>query len=52
MLLQSYPLSIIIIKDALDKLTHMGQLVLVNAPTPSISNMVVRERPATATKPA
>ena len=41
-----------IIKDALDKLIHSGQLIRVNAPTPWISNMVVRERPATATKPA
>ena len=41
-----------IIKEALDKLIHTGQLVRVNAPTPWISNMVVRERPATATKPA
>ena len=40
------------IKDALDKLIHTGQLVRVNAPTPWISNMVVRERPATTTKPA
>ena len=41
-----------IIKEALDKLIHTGQLVQVNAPTLWISNMVVRERPATATKPA
>ena len=40
------------IKDALDKLIHVGQLVRVNAPTPGISNMVVCERPATATKHA
>ena len=41
-----------IIKDALDKLIHTGQLVRVKAPTPWISNMVVHERPATTTKPA
>ena len=41
-----------IIKEALDKLIHTGQMVRVNEPTPWISNMVVRERPATATKPA
>ena len=40
------------IKDALDKFIHTGQLVRVNVPTPWISNMVVRERPATTTKPA
>ena len=39
-------------KDALDKLIHMGQLVRVNVPTPGISNMVICERPATATKRA
>ena len=39
-------------KDARDKLIHTGQLVRVNAPTLWISNMVVRERPATTTKPA
>ena len=41
-----------VIKEALDKLIQTGQLVRVNEPTPWISNMVVRERPATATKPA
>ena len=41
-----------IIKEALDKLIASGQLVRVNEPTPWISNMVVRERPASATKPA
>ena len=41
-----------IIKEALSKLIHTGQLVRVNKPTPWISNMVVRERPATANKPA
>ena len=41
-----------VIKEALDKLIHTGQLVRVNQPTPWISNMVVRERPATANKPA
>ena len=41
-----------IIKEALDKLIHTGQMVRVNEPTPWISNMIVRERPATATKPA
>ena len=41
-----------IIKEALDKLIHTGQLVRVIEPTPWISNMVVRERPASATKPA
>ena len=41
-----------IIKEALDKLFQTGQLVRVNEPTPWISNMVVRERPASATKPA
>ena len=41
-----------IIKEALDKLIHSGQLVRVNEPTPWISNMVARERPASATKPA
>ena len=41
-----------IIKEALDKLIETGQLVRVNEPTPWISNMVVRERPASATKPA
>ena len=35
-----------IIKEALDKLIHTGQVVRVNQPTPWISNMVVRERPA------
>ena len=37
-----------IIKEALDKLIETGQLVRVNKPTPLISNMVVRERPASA----
>ena len=41
-----------VIKEALDKLVDTGQLVRVNAPTPWIPNMVVRERPATSTKPA
>lgn len=41
-----------IIKEALDKLINTGQLVRVNEPTPWISNMVVRERPASATKSA
>ena len=41
-----------IIKEALDKLVNTGQLIPVNKPTPWISNMVVRERPASATKPA
>jgi len=41
-----------IIKEALDKLTDTGQLVRVNEPTPWTSNMVVRERPPSATKPA
>ena len=41
-----------IIKDTLDKLIHTGQLGRMNAPTPWISNMVVREGPATTTKPA
>jgi hypothetical protein len=41
-----------IIKEALDKLIPPGQLVRVNEPTPWISNMAVRERPATTTKPA
>ena len=41
-----------IIKEALSKLIHTGQLVRVNKPIPWISNMVVRERPATAKKPA
>ena len=41
-----------IIKEALDKLIQTGQLVRANEPTPWISNMVVRERPASATKPA
>ena len=41
-----------IIKEALDKLIDTGQLVRVNEPTPWISNMVVRERPPSATKPA
>lgn len=41
-----------IIKEALDKLINMGQLVRVNEPTPWISNMVVRKRPPSATKPA
>lgn len=41
-----------VIKEALDKLIQTGQLVRVNEPTHWISNMVVRERPATATKPA
>ena len=38
-----------IIKGALDKLIQTGQLVRVNEPTAWISNMVVRERPASAT---
>ena len=38
-----------IIKRALDKLIQTGQLVRVNEPTAWISNMVVRERPASAT---
>ena len=37
-----------IIKEALDKLIETGQLVQVNEATPLISNMVVRERPASA----
>ena len=41
-----------IIKEALDKLIDAGQLIKVNDPTPWISNMVVRERAATPTKPA
>ena len=41
-----------IIKEALDKLIDTGQLVRVNEPTLWISNMVVRERPPSATKPA
>lgn len=41
-----------IIREALDKLILTGQLVRVNEPTPWISNMVVRERPASATRPA
>ncbi len=41
-----------IIKEALDKLIDSGQLVRVDKPTPWISNMVVREHPASATKPA
>lgn len=41
-----------IIEEALDKLVDSGQLVRVNDSTPWISNMVVRERPASATKPA
>lgn len=41
-----------IIKEALDKLIQTSQLVRVNEPTPWISNMVVCEHPATATKPA
>jgi hypothetical protein len=41
-----------IIKEALDKLIQPGQLVRVNEPTPWISNMVVRKRLATTTKPA
>jgi len=40
------------IKEALDKLIQSNQLVRVNEPTCWISNMVVRERPASATKPA
>jgi len=43
---------LLIIKGTLDKLSHMGQVVRVNAPTPWISNMVVHERPPSATKPA
>lgn len=38
-----------IIKGALDKLIQTGQLVRVKEPTAWISNMVVRERPASAT---
>ena len=38
-----------IIKEALDKLIQTGQLVRVNEPTAWISNMVVRERPVSAT---
>ena len=41
-----------IIKEALDKLIETGQLVRVTEPTLWISNMVVRERLASATKPA
>ena len=41
-----------IIKEALDKLIETGQLVRVTEPTPWISNTVVRERPASASKPA
>ena len=41
-----------IIKDALDKLIHTGQLIMVNAATPWLSNMVVRERPASLMKAA
>ena len=41
-----------VIKEALDKLIKTGQLVRVDKPTPWISNMVVRECPASATKPA
>ena len=38
-----------IIKGALDKLIQTGHLVRGNEPTAWISNMVVRERPASAT---
>ena len=41
-----------VIKEDVDKLIQTGQLVRKNEPTPWVSNMVVRERPATATKPA
>ena len=41
-----------VIKEALDKLVNTGQLIRVTKPTPWISNMVVRERPATDKKPA
>ena len=41
-----------LIKEALDKPIQTGQLVQVNELTPWISNMVVRECPASATKPA
>lgn len=41
-----------IIKEALDKLVNTEQLIRVNKPTPWISNMVVRERPASDSKPA
>lgn len=41
-----------VIKEALDKLIQIGQLVLVNQPTPWILYMVVRDqRTATANKP-
>ena len=40
------------IKEAVDKPIQTSQLVRENEPTPWVSNMVVRERPATATKPA
>ena len=40
------------IKEALDKLVNTGQLIRVNKPTPWISNMGVRERSASDTKPA
>ncbi|CAH3136309.1 unnamed protein product [Pocillopora meandrina] len=44
------PFSITLNPDgALDKLIQTGQLVRVNEPTAWISNMVVRERPASAT---
>ena len=41
-----------IIKEALDKLVNTEQLIRVNKPTHWISNMVVRERPASDSKPA
>ena len=41
-----------IIRETLNKLIQTGQLVRVNEPTPWISNMVVHECLATATKPA
>ena len=41
-----------VIKEALDKLIQIGQLVLVNQPTPWIRYMVLRDqRTATANKP-
>lgn len=47
-----YAAKLPVIKEALDKLVYTGQLIRVNKPTPWISNIVVRERPATDTKPA
>ena len=41
-----------IINLALDKLVNTEQLIRVKKPTPWISNMVVRERPASDSKPA